>query len=353
MMKEKAKKFRSDSKIQKSKEKRAKLAKKFKNRPEQVNIQTASNSDLKDEFKKVQKQELARPGKDIKNKRKRQELILQRAQRKKQIKSKIRRTKKDAPEEEKDSNIQMKTIDNQREHDETYVENDEDLAEEMNNDEFTSYFNGEYDPQIMVTTSIRHTSTVFKFVKALKETIPNLFFYYRKKLDIGDMVNFAKEKGFSALMVISEEAKKPVRMSICHLLGEGLTIEFKLVDIIYREEIGGAAAPSEHNPELIFKNFKTKLGFRVQRILNSMFPKDEELIGRRLITFQNQRDYIFFRHHRYQFEEDLQSIRLQEIGPSFTLRLLSIQKGFFERETGDFEFNYKDRMGIRRRKFYL
>lgn len=354
IMKEKMPKRRSENKIEKEKLKRAKLAKKFKNKPKDLNIKTASTSDLKEEFNKMHKNELAKPGKDIKNKAKRQELILQRAQRKKQIKSKIRRNNQKAEEEgEEREKTQVKTIDNQREHDDTYIENDEEVAEEISNDEFTNFFNGEYEPQILITTNVRHTATVFKFVKAIKETIPNCYFYYRKKTNIGEMVSFAKEKGFSSMIVISEETKKPVRLSFCHLLGEGLTIEFKLNNVVYRDEIRGAALPSEHNPELIFKNFKTKLGLRVQRALTSMFPLEEELVGRRVVTFHNQRDYIFFRHHRYQFDEDLQSVRLQEIGPSFTLRLLSIQKGFFDRENADYEFKYKDRMGIRRRKFYM
>lgn len=354
IMKQQMPKHRSETKLEKEKIKKAKLAKKFKCRPAPMNLKTASTSDLKEEFKKLNKKEMSKPGKDIKNKAKRQEIILQRAQRKKQIKSKIRRHAQKAAEEGEEREINVaKTIDNQREHDETYIENDDEVAEEISNDEFTNYFNGEYEPQILITTSIRHTATIFKFVKAIKETIPNCYFYYRKKTDIGEMINFAKEKGFSSMIVVTEETKKPVRLSFCHLLGEGLTIEFKINDLVYREEIRGAALPSDHNPELIFKNFKTKLGLRVQRALNSMFPLEEELVGRRVITFHNQRDYIFFRHHRYQFEEDLQQVRLQEIGPSFTLRLLSIQKGFFERESADYEFKYVDRMGIRRRKFYM
>ena len=346
-MKEQQKKFRSETKIQNAREKRAKLAKKFKNKPEPINIKSATTGDLKEEYQKLSKREISKPGKDIKNKQKRQEIILQRAQRKKQIKSKIRRNKDDTTEKF------QKTIDNQREHDETYIEGDEEIVDEELNDELADYFKGEYDPQIMITTGKHYTSLVFKFIKSLKETIPNMYFYYRKKMDIGQMINYAKEKGFSTLIVVHEETKKISRMSICHLHGEGLTVELKVNDIIYREEIKGSACPSTHNPELVFKNFKTKLGFRVQRILNSMFPKDEQLEGRRVISFHNQRDYIYFRHYRYQFEDDLEGVRLQEIGPAFYMKLLSIQKGFFDRNSGDFEFNYKDRMGVRRRKFYL
>ena len=369
IMMEKMKKRRSDSKLEKEKLRRNKLAKKHKNNSlnlsKDINLKGVDSNELKEEYNKVQKAISVRPGKDIKNKEKRKELILQRTHRKKMIKSRLRRNNQERKEKlskedleienEKEKN-QIKTIDNQREFDDTYIDNDEDLEEEIKNDEFTPYFNKEYDPQILITTSIVYTSTIFKFIKALKETIPNSYFYYRKKQDIGQMIEFAKEKNFSTLMVVTEECKKPYRITIAHLLGKGLTAEFKISDVLYREDIKGAGSSSgvsDYNPELIFKNFKTKLGFRVQRIFNSMFPIEEEVKGRRVVTFHNQRDYIFFRHHRYQFEKELDGVRLQEIGPSFTMRLLSVQEGLFEREKGDFEFNYKDRMGIRRRKFYL
>ena len=58
------------------------------------------------------------------------------------------------------------------------------------------------------------------------------------------------------------------------------------------------------------------------------------------MTFHNQRDFIFVRHHRYIFDEKQRSSaaggkprrvisRLQELGPRFTLRLLSLQASLF------------------------
>ena len=88
-------------------------------------------------------------------------------------------------------------------------------------------------------------------------------------------------------------------------------------------------------------------------MLNSLFPQKADFEGRRVVTFHNQRDYIFFRHHRYIFSEDYQKVHLQEIGPRFTLTLLSRQKGTFDREFGEYEWSYKNNMGVRRRKFYL
>lgn len=45
-------------------------------------------------------------------------------------------------------------------------------------------------------------------------------------------------------------------------------------------------------------NFNTRLGLRIGRMLSSLVPYDPDFKGRRVITFHNQRDFIFFRHHR-------------------------------------------------------
>jgi ribosome production factor 1 len=52
---------------------------------------------------------------------------------------------------------------------------------------------------------------------------------------------------------------------------------------------------SGHRPELILNNFNTRLGRRVGRMLGSLFHQDPQFRGRRVVTFHNQRDFIFFR----------------------------------------------------------
>jgi len=89
------------------------------------------------------------------------------------------------------------------------------------------------------------------------------------------------------------------------------------------------------------------------RIINSLFPKQVDIVGRRVVTWHNQRDFIFFRHHRYVFNEEFDKVTLQESGPRFTLRLLAIQNKTYDGETGDYEWYYKDNMGVVRRKFHL
>ncbi len=54
---------------------------------------------------------------------------------------------------------------------------------------------------------------------------------------------------------------------------------------------------SAFRPEVILTNFTTRLGHTVGRMLASLFHYDPQFQGKRAVTFHNQRDYIFFRHH--------------------------------------------------------
>lgn len=76
------------------------------------------------------------------------------------------------------------------------------------------------------------------------------------------------------------------------------------------------------------------------------------------------------RHHRYIFEEKESKAkaagskqqdppqaaviaRMQELGPRFTLKLLSLQKGTFDSKYGEFEWVHKKEMDTSRRRFHL
>jgi ribosome production factor 1 len=331
--------------------------KKPKRKPKHNPLKADNINDLKSELDRISELNRNGPSSSMKNKMKRRELVLMRNSTKNKIKAKLRRKKQAMREELGDESVPSqtpKTIETLREKDDTFVdrENDEEIKEEMKNDEFSSYFNKEYDPQILLTTSIKHTGEIFKFMREMKETLPNSYFYYRKKHNLKDIIELAKGKGFSDVIVVYERLRKPYSMVISHL-PDGPTVEFKIFNVVYHDQIEGAARSNNHSPELIFKNFNTKLGFRLNRILNSLFPHSTDIEGRQVATFHNQRDYVFFRHHRFIFDDDFTKVNLQEIGPRFCLRLLSIQKGTFDNTTGEYEFYYKNKMGVRRRKFNL
>jgi ribosome production factor 1 len=133
----------------------------------------------------------------------------------------------------------------------------------------------------------------------------------------------------------------------------GPTALFRLSNVKLNSEIEGHGQMSPHNPEVILNNFKTRLGRRVGRMLASLFYQKPDFEGRRVATFHTQRDFIFFRQHRYIFEdgESMQKMpngkykrvkktiaRLQELGPQFTLKLQSLQHGTFDSMHGEYEF---------------
>ena len=330
-------------------------------------LKTGKENDLENEMEKLNELNSTNPTKNTRNKQKRRELVLQRRHMKKRLLSKLRRLhqkrKEEINEEDEDDEDNeekehkpkqtTKTIEMLREKDETMIdENDQEMKEALENDEYKNYFNNEYTPQILITTSISHTGGIFRFIKELKNFLPNSYFYYRKKFDLGTIMKSAIEKEFTDIIVVTERLRKPYKLLLIHL-PNGPSMEFKILDVMYQDEMQGHGVSVGYNPELMFRNFKTTLGVRVQRALNALFPKDEELKGRELITFQNQRDFIFFRYYRYIFTNNFTDVNLQEIGPRFTMRLLYVQKGLFDPEKGDYEWMYKDKMGVKRRKFYL
>lgn len=75
-----------------------------------------------------------------------------------------------------------------------------------------------------------------------------------------------------------------------------------------------------------------------------------------MVTFHNQRDFVFVRHHRYIYrkESDKVRARLQELGPRFTMKLKWIQEGSFDSEFGEYEWIHRRKtMDSSRKKFSL
>ena len=57
--------------------------------------------------------------------------------------------------------------------------NDNEIKETLKNDEYNNYFNKENTKEILITTLVSRTFGIFKFIKELKNVIPNSYFYYR------------------------------------------------------------------------------------------------------------------------------------------------------------------------------
>jgi ribosome production factor 1 len=212
----------------------------------------------------------------------------------------------------------------------------------------------------------------------MQTVFPSAVFYKRSGHTVKKIIEHATAKHFTDVVIVNEDRKKINGLIVCHL-PDGPTAMFNLSSMTLNRDIPDHGKPTDHKPELVLNNFSTRLGLRMGRMFGSLFCQDPTFKGRRVVTFHNQRDYIFFRHHRYIFEEKDEKVvkaeinpktgkrrlkvageetkvkaRLQELGPRFTLKLVSLQKGTFDTKTGEFEWLAKrGDSRTSRRKFHL
>ena len=106
------------------------------------------------------------------------------------------------------------------------------------------------------------------------------------------------------MLVINEEKsrKKIDAITLIHL-PSGPSCRFRVSSVETCQDISGHGNSTTHFPELILNNFTTRLGIRVARFFHCLLPKQPEFPGRQVVTLHNQRDFIFFRRHRYVFKD--------------------------------------------------
>ncbi|CAJ1028738.1 ribosome production factor 1, putative [Leishmania guyanensis] len=234
-----------------------------------------------------------------------------------------------------------KTKERKRRVDVTILENKED-AEIINDeadDEFAAFFRDRQNPRTLITTGEHPCFRTKQLVKELLWLVPNSIYRPRKSYTLKEITQFCCNREFTNLLVVTDRIKEPHNLIVSHL-PEGPTATFRVSNFLSYAQLEDPAPRTEHYPELIFKNFDTRLGRRIARMLECLFPATRDYAGRAVATFLNQRDYIFLRTHRYIFDS-LKAVRLQEMGPRFTLRLLSLQSGTFDRQFGEYEWYRK------------
>jgi len=295
--------------------------------------------------------------KDIKNKQKR-EMI--RSKQKEDLKKDIKKTKKlkkDGLLPKQDPlTVESKRIITK----DIILEDNPDLNEEENLDEFQDFIANLKHAKILLTTSLKPTRFSFEFLMDLKNSLPNSFYYPRKKYSLIQISKLALKRNFTHMIALNERNKKPYSLSIS-VLCTGPTFHFRVRKYIQSYKIFNKGNPTGHNPELILKNFNTAIGRRLARGLSSLYSCNPEFKGRTVVTFHNQRDFIFFRHHRYIFKdkgegekiEDRIKVDLQEIGPRFALQLQKVHTGCYDEFKGDYEYLYHADNYVERNKFYL
>ncbi|KAJ3516935.1 hypothetical protein NLJ89_g805 [Agrocybe chaxingu] len=281
----------------------------------------------------------------IKNKIKREEVV--RKAKKAKNQQKLQRRLEQAKLEANDPSLKKKrlaenvprTLDNTRDFDPSILTADpsisqtqDELDADLANDPFASYFTSVDDPsippKILITTSPKSSKATYDFCDELVGVFPGAEFIRRKKgkgFEMGRIAGWAADRGYKHLCVINEDMKKPNAVTLVYL-PNGPSAYFKLTSIELTKQIFGHARATAHYPELVLNGFVTRLGHAVGRMFQTTFPQLPEFQGRQVVTFHNQRDFIFFRRHRYAFRST-EKVALQEIGPRFTLKLRWLKKG--------------------------
>lgn len=161
-------------------------------------------------------------------------------------------------------------------------------------------------------------------------------------------------KPYTHLILANVEAKKVDGITII-VLPAGPSFKFSISNYLPAKRVSGHGRPTNHIPELILNNFLTPLGRNTAGLFQSLYPQLPELQGRQVVTLHNQRDFIFFRRHRYVFRDKREGekevgygldktradggkgmeglgvkVGLQELGPRMTLKLRRVQKGIQE-----------------------
>lgn len=294
---------------------------------------------------------------DVKNADKRQEMyrFIKHAKNKKKMKDRRERKKERDALGDAAPKPFIKSIDKMREPEPSIVDvDDEEVIEDETNDEFAKYFNG-LPPKVAITTVQNSSKGAKEFVCHMQDLIPDLLYYKRRNFPLKKIIKYLKNRGFTDLLVVGENQKKVDSLIVCHL-PDGPTATFKVSNVKFPEQIPDRGFTSKHHPELILNNFTTRMGHGIGRMFASLFPQVPEFTGRRIITFHNQRDFIFVRHHRYIFEPDDEKKlkpRIQEIGPRMTLKLQRLQQGTFDTMEGEFEWFGTNRLYKSSKKFYM
>lgn len=266
----------------------------------------------------------------------------------------------------KEPRKEMKTLDTLREKDDTLVNvggvEDAEVSEDIRLDAFSDYFTAGKEPKIVITTSnTKPPERIVSFCKILTHIFHNAVFVERRDYRIEEVTQYSINRDFTDLILVNDNRNTVTDIIISHL-PKGPTAHFTVMDLLLPSEIKGVGEPSDHACELILNNFVTRLGVTIGRMLASLFSQTPNFRGRRVVTLHNQRDFIFFRLHRYMFEESETEFEkskgpvtttIQELGPRFTLKLRTLRLGNAADTHGEFLFTVKKDYEKTRRRFYL
>ena len=190
-------------------------------------------------------------------------------------------------------------------------------------DEYTSV--GLRDPKVCITTSRDPSSRLKQFAKEIRLCIPNSQSVNRGNHRTDDIVEACRKADFTDMVFLSETRGMPDGLTVTHL-PYGPTCSFTLSSCVLRHDIPECGRASEAYPHLIIDGFDTKVGKRISRILQALYPVPKPE-SHRVITLANRNDFISFRHHVYTktSQGGKKTVELKEVGPRFELQPFEVR----------------------------
>ncbi|QDS76198.1 hypothetical protein FKW77_008259 [Venturia effusa] len=232
---------------------------------------------------------------------------------------------------------------------------DRTAEEELELDDEYAALSGIREPRVLISTSRDPSSRLQSFSKEIRLVLPTSIRLNRGNLVLPAIVESAKAADLSDAILLHEHRGVPTALTVSHL-PHGPTASFSLSNVILRADIPNSVrgTVSESFPHLIFEGFTTKLGKRVKKILQHIFPPREagQKTGSRVVTFKNIEDSIEVRHHVF-VRTGHQSVELAEVGPRMTMRLFEIRSGTLENKDGDVEWHLNQYTRTSKKKNYL
>ena len=225
------------------------------------------------------------------------------------------------------------------------------------NDELRAYFTQSVPPRVAVAVepfgpSRAHFKKSTEFAADLLALFGGVFEAVERgrpaDKSVRELCCELHQEGFTSLFLVQETNRGPTHVLLV-ALPFGPSAFFRAYELDLRSALKGAAKPSAVPPEVIMTNFTTRVGRRVGRLLQQQLSRAELLRARQVVTFHNQRDHIFFRAFRYVFDErpdaelkadlaDKVAVRMQELGPRFSLKLRWVQRGVYDPQYEEYEF---------------
>ncbi|CAM9161317.1 unnamed protein product [Discosporangium mesarthrocarpum] len=227
---------------------------------------------------------------------------------------------------------------------------DDETAKEMSHldDEYAQA--GVRDPKICVTTSRDPSSRLKQFAKEIKLIVPNAQRINRGNHKVRELVEACRASEFTDMVVVQETRGEPDGLIVCHL-PLGPTAFFTLSNCVLRHDIADRGTISEAYPHLVLNNFQTALGKRVADILKYMFPVPKA-DSRRVLTFSNEDDVVFFRHHTFEGNGP-KHVLLNEVGPRFEMQLYQIRLGTLDQVEAENEWVLRPYMNSAKKRHFL